>query len=331
MSSRAGKTDLAQSVVDACQREGVDPDACLNKYGLKSSERKTKKNHKHTDLLFYPAIFAMNSLPVKDPGTDMFTRRNGLWKMVITGGPDPDRDQQKVLVPYGKIARAGIIKMATVAKLTGERKISLGESKRQIQKTLQAAAGGQAMKRVQEQINRLHFARVTIIQNHSEKNGVARSQVELDSTVLEQGDFLWDLKKGTLEEGSFLVLSPSFYENICLHSIPLCPHAVSHLLEGKGFLLAFDLYAFLCHRVSRQKIKKGSLCLPWKEISAHLGNQRDTENPDWLRNYRRDVKKALEKVYEVWPGSEQFLACDKAGLQIDWKKASPHVLPTRKK
>lgn len=283
-------------------------------------------------ILYIPRVFAVFGLPHSDPMEVKGTDTNGLaapydldgryW--VRQDGPGANADWRVKRswlavepsehgLPHGKWAKLAVIMLATAARDTGSRKLSLGS----IAETLRtmgiaSSSGGETgnIRPMKETIERLLGAVFTYLP--PEPDGLDREAVR----TLREGREAWledlvitaksglkmrrlpdeaairftiaDSFTGWRDGGAEIVLSESFYRMCVEDEIALDEGTVRAVQRSA---VALEAYAFLNARV---RWNKGGVSLSPLMLARQLG----AVGPS--REFRRRLKEAVEKIGPRW-------------------------------
>lgn len=147
----------------------------------------------------------------------------------------------------------------------------------------------------QEQLNRLFSTQISIDKFTTySANLVCEQSYELPIT--RKKELWWDPKNPddpTLFE-SYVELSEDFYNELVAHSFPLDPLHLCHFATSP---LALDLYSWITYRIATHN---GFTRVTWEQIRAQIGTSYP-KTAQGMRDFRKQVRIALEKICEAWP------------------------------
>jgi hypothetical protein len=251
------------------------------------------------DLTYMARELVQCTLPHSDPGQVPFWKRtNGNLTLSMVSDYDP---QTGALVgyPFGSIPRLLLFWLTTESLRTGSRRLELGKTYGSFLRDLgldpNTGGGkrGDAL-RVRNQTRRLFTSRISFIQEHhgEEMNAEARVQMSIASKSL----LWWDPKRPNQTNlwGSWVELSPEFFQAITSAPVPLDMRALKALKRSP---LALDLYAWATHKSNSVARKGREQFIPWVSLSAQFGSDYSNH-----LDFKRKAKSALRKIAAVYPG-----------------------------
>lgn len=113
--------------------------------------------------------------------------------------------------------------------------------------------------------------------------------------ISSSGEYWWEPHiDDAAGPGSHVVLSKDFFTELVQHAFPLNPLHL-HLINRAP--LAIDLYCWATYRLATHS---GFTRVSWEQLRQQL-SVGFAETPQGMRNFRRKVKEALEKIKAVWP------------------------------
>ena len=113
--------------------------------------------------------------------------------------------------------------------------------------------------------------------------------------ISSDGEFWWDPNFNDIAgSASHVVVSQDFFTELVQHAFPLNP---LHLAVIHTSPLAIDLYTWATYRLA---IHSGFTRITWQQLKGQLGHSYP-DTSQGMRNFRRKVREALEKIRAVWP------------------------------
>lgn len=259
---------------------------------------------------YMPRILVQTTLPYRDPHTKVYERHNGDLKLSLLS---PNG------VPFGSIPRFLVSYLATEAKRTGDKVISLGHSQAQFVKLLgMTTAGGAQTNRMKQQCKRFFTTMMTMEVARQDENGHVFEAME-NILVAKKAFMFWQPKsyEPSLWESS-IELTDNFYKECITRPVPVDLRVMDALSPSP---MAMDVYVWLTYRVAKAKHVS---TLPWEFVMRQFGCIDGTE----VRTFRRQFLRALKQVIEVSSWHPAISIDDKTGITIYPGKG--HVLPVKK-
>jgi hypothetical protein len=102
-----------------------------------------------------------------------------------------------------------------------------------------------------------------------------------------------------------IALSPTFFETLCEHAVPLDPRAV-HALQKSA--LAMDVYSWMAHRLCRVRTNAGTK-LSWANLKDQFGHEYATS-----KDFKKEFRAALRKALVVYPDAR--VAEEMGGIRL---------------
>ena len=93
---------------------------------------------------------------------------------------------------------------------------------------------------------------------------------------------------------SYVELSQEFFLDVTHHAVPI--HNL-HLKAISTSPLALDLYTWATYRLATHS---GFTRISWAQVKGQIGSSYP-DTSQGMRNFRRKVREALEKIRGVWP------------------------------
>lgn len=268
------------------------------------------------DVGFTTRILIQGLYPYKRQDSITRSMQAGPWRMTVTS---PNG------IPYGKYPRLVMAYLVTQAVQRQNlppdeaRRIPLGRSINDFLSRMGIATRGTGGKQtgnlriLREQLRRLSTSTVTV-----EHLSRADRDAGANMMIVQRWELWWgaNAHQEPLEE-SWIQLTPDFYEEIIAHPVPID----LDMLRGLSRPRAMDIYMW---STARRYRLKADLHLDWDAIQSQFG--ADVQNTSQAkRDFRKDFKKAVAEVTDVWPDAGLTVTPD--GLIL--AKGRPSVLPRR--
>ena len=280
------------------------------------------------DRAFLARPLVQATLPHRNPGdVPVWSRRNGHFTLAIQPGfaTDPKTGVlASVGFPYGSLPRLLIFWMNTEAVRKKSRRLELGDTLSEFLRKLglDETRGGKTSdaRRLQEQMRRLFFSRITFEYTAQQGNQVQESRVQME--VAAKSHLWWDVKQpnqGALW-GSWIELGEDFFKAITENAVPLDFRVLRALKQSP---MALDLYAWLLHRAWGVTQSGKPAMVPWRSLMQQIGSDYAQQN-----NFVRHAKKALTEVEAAMLGTRTLWTQEvRGGLMIH--PGGPPLLPRR--
>jgi hypothetical protein len=251
------------------------------------------------DLTYMARELVQCTLPHSDPGQVPFWKRtNGNVTLSIMSDYDP-KTGRLVGYPYGSIPRLLLFWLTTEALRTGSPKLELGKTYGSFLRDLGLdpnTGGGKRSDghRVRIQTRRLFTSRISFIRE--ERSSDAEGEARVHMNVARKSLLWWDPKRPSQMNlwGSWVELSPEFYQAITASPVPLDMRALRALKRSP---LALDLYAWATHKANSVYRKGKSQFIPWAGLAGQFGSDYSNH-----LDFKRKAKAALKKIEAVYPG-----------------------------
>jgi hypothetical protein len=260
---------------------------------------------------YMPRILVQTNLPYRDPKTKVYTRHNGDLTLSLLS---PNG------VPFGSIPRFLVSYLATEAKRTGDKVISLGHSQNEFVRLLgMHTAGGAQKDRMKQQCRRFFTTMMTMEAAKTDEKGRTLEAME-NILVAKRAFIFWQPKtpdQSSLWE-STMELTDDFYKECVTRPVPVDLRVLDALSSSP---MAMDVYVWLTYRVVKAR---NATTLPWEMLMMQFGSADGTE----VRTFRRHFLRALKQVLEVSRWQPAISLDNKEGMTIYPGKG--HVLPVKK-
>jgi hypothetical protein len=260
-------------------------------------------------LGFIPSLFCFLSLPhsevpasekIQNGDTEIqpvsFIRKNGDRKIILWNHGD-------VGLPCGKLPRVIIAWLATEAKKTKSRELTLGKSFKEFAAKLELQnSGGKKgdLLRLKKQASRVFTFRISVLEKNKPRSSTSFENLQ----IVDQGALPWDLSWVTDDssvernwEGKIL-LSEKFFE-VCLKSGVPVDFRILHILRSP---LSIDIYLWLTYRVNSISRRTP---IPWTSLRWQFGAAYGDESgldDQGLRDFKKNFIIHLNKVRFLWEG-----------------------------
>lgn len=231
-------------------------------------------------------------------------------------------------LPYGTLPRMLLAYITNQAVITRSQDIELGESVSDIMRTfgLQVSGGKNGtISRFKKQLSLLLNTLFRFEWHDTKEAGdyeLSVQQTKLFVAFENQLKFEARPKNGSADEAQVVYrvrLSKPFFDELCNSPVPV---DFRQLIALQNSALAMDLYSFLTYRVFQ--LKK-PVTISWEALMKQF-----LLNVDRPSDFRRQIRAALKKVQEVYPGIK-FETDTKYGLTIFPSPTAVPPLKTRKR
>lgn len=260
---------------------------------------------------YMPRLLVQTTLPYRDLKTKVYERSNGDLKLSLLSPHG---------VPYGSIPRFLVSYLATEAKRTGEKVISLGRSQAEFAKLLgMRTAGGAQTERMKQQCKRFFTTMMTMEVSQTDSKGHTREAIE-NLMVAKKAFIFWQPKSDdepSLWE-STMELTDDFYKECITRPVPVDLRVLDALSTSP---MAMDVYVWLTCRVVKARQPS---TMPWQCLMRQFGCIDGTE----VRTFRRSFIRALKLVQMAANWYPSITLDETDGLTIYPGKG--HVLPVKK-
>lgn len=192
-------------------------------------------------------------------------------------------------VPYGSRARMLLIFLQSEAKRTGSPEVELGPSLNSWLDRMEIPSCGKAYRDTREQLHRIMACTLRFFwETESGGDGNWKDAIVSGSTS-EVALGSKDQRQGNLWRDT-LVLSPTFYEALQIHGVPIWEPAV-RALSGKS--MALDIYVWLAYRLH---VLKKPTPVTWAALHGQFG-----AGYKLVRQFKPEFLTALEYALAVYP------------------------------
>jgi len=257
-------------------------------------------------LGFMARVLVQATMPHRQVDGNEFTRTNGAFTLSLMA-------PIKVGLPYGTIPRLLLAWLTTEAVKTGERELVLGDSMSAFMRELGLVpTGGRwgSIARLKNQTSRLFSSSIHCI--HKTKEQFSGMNLKVTS-----GHNLWwepkDPNQSALWQ-STVTLDQDFFEEIIDRPVPVDMRALKAIKQSP---LALDIYTWLTYRMSYLSHQTE---IQWEALQMQFGSNY-ANNPQGLRDFKREFIKHLKKIHVVYPAAD--VSEGSYGLML--KPSKPHV------
>lgn len=212
-----------------------------------------------------------------------------------------DKSPSQLPVPHGPLLRAVLIHIQTYAIRNKTSVISLGETPAAFLRTIGLSTEGKRYRVLQEQLDALLTAEVSI-------GSSGKTITGLINPVAETCTSKWP---------SEIILFQAFYESLRERAVPLDLRAIQAL---RGSALALDIYLWAAHRLWRVPRRTH---IPWPALYRQFGGEYEGANK--RRNFRDEFRLKLAQVRTVYPTA--LINSVAGGVLID--RSPPPVSPNK--
>lgn len=251
-------------------------------------------------LGYMTRALVMATMPYKDPKTDVFTRKNGEFRLRILAGYEGG-------IPYGVYPRLLLSWVTTEAVRCQSPVIELGDSLRGFLREvmeLRSSSGGSrgTSTRVSEQMKRLFGALISAQYTGDltgRKGFKLRNVMIADELDIHDASALWQ-PQHQHEAGTWrstVRLSQNFFQECIDRPIPIDLRAYKSL---RGSPLAMDVYTWLTYRMSYTE--RRTRPIPWASLMLQFGS--NFQNDQAVRDFKKAFLKALKAVAVIYPQAQ---------------------------
>ena len=156
----------------------------------------------------------------------------------------------------------------------------------------QSGGRGGVRTRLRNQMRRLFYAHVQLIQEHED------GEQFVSSAIADRGEFWWDPKRPDepMLWESKIRLGEDFFNEIIRHPVPLDMNTLKAL---KRCALGLDLYLWLTYRTFTLT---RPLRLSWKQLYRQFGvDPAKASDKNIVNDFRTKCLRELKKVKLAWP------------------------------
>ena len=254
-----------------------------------------------------------------------YRQHNGRSLSVTAGAWQLTLDSKNGL-PYGRYTRLILAYMTTQAYLRSldsaipeedKRTIPLGDTFNQfltnIGLTKRSTPSGKTIKLVREQLWRISTTQINVERRIKGRDTgvnfrfVARYDYQYSKNPDQQQLFQ-----------SHIRLTQDFYDEVAAKGVPFDLNILARLRKP----VSMDFYLWATYEVFRQS-PHGGVRKTWSELREMFGSEY-SDNPNSIKKFRHNFRKAVEDVAELWNGFRYTL--DENGLYLPPQR--PSITPT---
>ena len=257
-------------------------------------------------ILYQHSVLCQTCMPYRDPGaeTRAWQRSNGRVSLRIQAGNAYDASNDTwidVGLPHGPKPRLVLYHLNAEALRTQSPMLELEDSLTAfVKRTLGLDPGGRTIKTVKDQLTRLASADFRFGMGQDGRS------VTIKGSVID-GFELWTPKddRQRVLWPTTIQFSPTYFESLMQHAIPLNEEAVARLSHSA---MALDVYTWLAQRLHRIDSKKAAL-VPWVSLKQQFGYDYGR-----MVDFRRVFGRTLKQVKAVYKDARFLL--DPQGIRL---------------
>lgn len=208
--------------------------------------------------------------------------------LLVQPGARPGKPPIQIGVPYGSRARLILLYLQSEALRTGSREIELGRSMNHWLSRLGIPLGGQSVKDVRDQAERISRCRMSFQIMQGNKSGLVNQSI-MDTAMF--------VEEETGGSGRMLLetatLSQMFFDQLKKHPVPIEEAAVKQISNNS---LALDVYCWLAYRLH---VLTAATPVTWKALHAQFGQSFARRD-----HFRQQFKHTLELALSVYPAAK---------------------------
>jgi hypothetical protein len=257
-------------------------------------------------ILYQHSVLCQTCMPYRDPGTETraWQRSNGRVSLRIQAGNAYDAGQDTwidVGLPHGPKPRLVLYHLNAEALRTQSPLLELEDSLTAfVKRTLGLDPGGRTIRTVKDQLTRLASADFRFGMGQDGRS------VTIKGSVID-GFELWTPKndKQRVLWPTTVQFSPTYFESLMQHAIPLNEEAIARLSHSA---MGLDVYTWLAQRLHRIDPRKGAL-VPWVSLKQQFGYDYGR-----MVDFRRVFGRTLLQVKAVYRDAKFSL--DAQGMRL---------------
>jgi hypothetical protein len=257
-------------------------------------------DHDRPDYLH--ALLCQVGLPRARQEGRTFVRSAGNASLLITAGAYFNgKGFTEAPLPYGAKPRLAMIHLCSEAVRTQSRFIDVSGGFAPFLRSIGLTITGHNWREFKNQLGYLACAQMTFA-FQTKEHGIRQAQFLPVEEFSAWGDpvsgqfALWP---------DHIALSPTFFETLCEHAVPLDPRAV-HALQKSA--LAMDVYSWMAHRLCRVRTDAGTK-LSWANLKDQFGHEYATS-----KDFKKEFRAALRKALVVYPDAR--VAEEMGGIRL---------------
>ena len=208
--------------------------------------------------------------------------------LLVQPGARPGKPPIQIGVPYGSRARLILLYLQSEALRTGSREIELGRSMNHWLSRLGIPLGGQSVKDVRDQAERISRCRMSFQIMQGNKSGLVNQSIMDTAMFVEEeagGSSRMLLETATL--------SQMFFDQLKKHPVPIEEVAVKQISNNS---LALDVYCWLAYRLH---VLTTATPVTWKALHVQFGQSFARRD-----HFRQQFKHTLELALSVYPAAK---------------------------
>jgi hypothetical protein len=207
---------------------------------------------------------------------------------------------EHVGVPFGPKARLILIYLQSEALRTGSRDVQLGKSLRDFLRRLELSVGGETMRMVRMQAERLSRCKLSFHATHGNRVGMSQT------TIVD--DAIYMTESGASQASLFVEvarLSEKFFTALRQHAVPLDEAAIKRISNSS---MALDVYCWLAYRLHALGEER---VISWKALAAQFGAGVKQQ-----KHFKRAFSENLELATAVYRDAKVTLLKDGSGVLL---------------
>ena len=208
--------------------------------------------------------------------------------LLVQPGARPGKPPIQIGVPYGSRARLILLYLQSEALRTGSREIELGRSMNHWLSRLGIPLGGQSVKDVRDQAERISRCRMSFQIMQGNKSGL------VNQSIMDTAMFVEEEAGGS---GRMLLetatLSQMFFDQLKKHPVPIEEVAVKQISNNS---LALDVYCWLAYRLH---VLTTATPVTWKALHVQFGQSFARRD-----HFRQQFKHTLELALSAYPAAK---------------------------
>lgn len=257
------------------------------------------------DLGWLNPLFTQVNLPLRQPrdGSSEWIKENGGVRLSVQAGDvfDVKTGEYKKILPYGKIARAGLLYFLSEIYRTGERKIQLGNTQGEFMERLGFQWGGSSGKRLQQQLGALASARfsitTTVFPSYTDSDGETKTgaaQVNRQFLLANESALWFGSDPHQLSLFPAFIVASEEMMRLAEKPMPVDMRHWRWLNEQSKSAFPLDVYLWLAERAHRAS-GTGTF-IKWDQLQNQFGATFKS-----LAGFQRAFWSAVSLVQKVYP------------------------------
>jgi Plasmid encoded RepA protein len=246
------------------------------------------------EVTFQHSIFCQTVLPYRDPGDGVrsWERLNGHAHLKVLAGEAMHPEKGRFIeigLPFGPKPRLILCHLNAEAVRTGSPEIEIEATLTAFVKRLGLDPTGRNLGTIRDQLTRLAAASIRLGMVCGGRGVTFNTQIVTEFEIWasdERQRALWP---------STVSLSPTYFESLQRHAVPLDERALRFLAHSA---MALDLYAWMAQRLHRIP-KPHRTLVPWVSLHDQFGQGYAS-----LRKFRQVFLHTLRQVHLVYPAAK---------------------------